>query len=459
LKKKNRKSGTFVSPQIPGSTFRTGMNPLLIASLLTLIASRVWISFGYDVYLTDLELFHFTSTQSLDPLKIAYRDYFFPYPPLALFFTTWPIWLATSLDGYRLFFHLGMMAVEVCLVVLMIRLARGSLRLTDRQIAIALFTYAGMGFLVGHLFYDRLDLLMSLGMLACAWAFENRRKWQSSLFWNVFFLIKLLPVFWAPLTQVFESSEKPSSSRLPRWMQDGPELALRFVPSIVVLVAAIQYSDGAILHRLGDHGARSIEIYSTWSSGLNIASLVFPSYQVELFNNWGAAHIHPMSIPAVYDFLARYLGFIGLAGVFLYFWTRGYRKLQALEPDERSRWHFHMLFAVLLWLMSSQRVLSPQYFIWVMAPLALWVTGRRNWIDWALVGGVYALTWYTFDMHYFDFVRQDAMVVIAVAVRNLCLCVLCARVIHELHVRFRDLKDDPQPHPQAKKAPRATRGA
>ena len=71
--------------------------------------------------------------------------------------------------------------------------------------------------------------------------------------------------------------------------------------------------------------------------------------------------------------------------------------------------------------MATQRVLSPEYLPWVMAPLALIVVHRRSSIRAATVLGLYALTWLEFDRHYYDLVRLDPYTVHVVTARNVLL--------------------------------------
>ena len=127
---------------------------------------------------------------------------------------------------------------------------------------------------------------------------------------------------------------------------------------------------------------------------------------------------------------------VWLAGL-LWIALRGIDRLRRFSVAELRQFHFYLITATLLGFMATQRVLSPQFFLWVMAPLALIVVHRRSWLWAAGVITLYTLTWMGFDRHYVDLARIDRFAVHIVAARNIVLIALWLGVCGELRRQWR----------------------
>jgi len=406
---------------------------ILIGSLILFALTRLFISLFYSRYISDLEVFHYSALQSLNLGARAYRDYFFPYPPLSLLLTNWPVWISHAFPTYRALFHMSFFVVELSLVLASLRLGRRVLLLTDRQLSAFVLLYAGLGFLQGHLLYDRLDLGIALLLVLSALAFQPERRVRSFLIWNLGFLMKFMPLFWAPYSLLLSPSA-PGRTFLRRTLAAAGAFALTFVPSLGVLAVFAWWSDGALVHSLGEHGARTIQIESTWASGFFVLKQIFPAMELNLISKWGAQHIAPESIPAVVNFLSRYLGWMLWLGSLVACAVKAPR-LRELSRARLGVFHFQTLVTFVVGFMATQRVLSPQYFLWVMAPLALLCVAKRSWHLRLVVPAMYVLTYIGFDLRYYALVNLDPATILIVAARNALLLVLFAYLIRSL-VRF-----------------------
>lgn len=415
---------------------------LLWSGFTLFVVSRLLISTSYDVYISDLFVYHYSATQSLVAGSRAYLDYFFPYPPLALALTTWPIYVATDFNGYRELFHLAFLLLEIGLVLVALRVGRKTLGLDSSSLFLFLLAYSALGFLQGHLLYDRIDLVIALAMVVSAATFPIGRgrtgmAW-TWLAWNGGFLVKIMPALWAPFTALLWEAREAPASPVRQVVRAALRTTTAFLPSLALLIAFSVWSRGALWSSLGDHGARTIQIESTWASLLFLCREVLPGYSPEVITRWGAQHIAPESIPVLVDFLSRYLGWIVWLAALSWIAFRGIDRLRRFSYAELSLFHFYLITATLLGFMATQRVLSPQFFLWVMAPLALIVVHRRSWLWAAGVTAVYALTWMGFDRHYADLARLDRFAVNIVAARNILLIALWLGVCGELRRQWRN---------------------
>lgn len=403
--------------------------------LAIFLLSRLIVSLGYGLYISDLLVFHHSAYLSLIPTAHAYRDYFFPYPPLALLLYSWPIHVSTEFVVYRGFFHLAFLLIETWLVLTSLRVARDRLGLGTRERFAFLVLFSALGMLQGHLLYDRLDIALGLALTMSMLAFAPFARVRSAAAWNGGFLVKIIPVLWAPFTAILQEG-RAQGTRLAVLLRATLKTFLAFVPSFVILFLASLWSDGAVWRSLSDQSERSIQIESSWASGLLLWKLINPSFDLKLLHKWGAQHIDPVSIPELVDFLARYLtwGF-WLAGFAFLF--ANMKRLRAFSEKQLGVFHIYLLTAIVLGFVATQRVLSPQYFIWTMAPLALIAVHARSKVFAILVVALYTLTYFGFDVLYYSLINLNALGIEVVAARNAVALVTWAWLLWELRRQWR----------------------
>jgi hypothetical protein len=101
-----------------------------------------------------------------------------------------------------------------------------------------------------------------------------------------------------------------------------------------------------------------------------------------------------------------------------------------------------MLF-VLTFLISTQRVLSPQYMIWLMPGLAAAIFMGKTDVP-LLVHAffIFLLTYIGFDLGYWKYVSLDLKMVIVVNLRNLLLLSLSMLIIFRIFSLKREVDSD-----------------
>ena len=112
------------------------------------------------------------------------------------------------------------------------------------------------------------------------------------------------------------------------------------------------------------------------------------------------------------------LTLLAVAAVYLFVWLRRHRLRQA--PADQVL----VVLALLLALMTFGKVLSPQYFIWILPAWAL-VAARDRWI--AVLGGLtLALTQAEFPALYWNLLSMEKAPLAIVVTRNTLLLVTFA---------------------------------
>ncbi len=387
------------------------------------LSSRLVIIFGYNTYISDLNLFKVVADYGMKSGYVAYRDFWFPYPPLALPLIYIPSLLTESFEGFRKLFQLEMFMFDALTLYLMFLFLKDRMGCKPLKIAFATVLYSIMGLFVGHLIYDRFDMAIAATFMASVYFFTGAARWKTISFVVSFLgaIVKLVPLFWSFLFIIYESVTA-----------DGINFRKALKPVLIIFLAFtffMIYYDSTVKHNLfklmGEQGKRGIQIESVWGAPwmLYYSIAKIPASE-KLNSEYAAQHINDSVLPKYYLIASKYAGFLML-GIFLA--ATALMKWKRRVSDKPEPWTFllGMLFVLVL-LISTQRVLSPQYMIWLMPGLATVSFGRRPDIPLiAISTAIFALSWLGFDLGYWKYVELDLKFVAIVNLRNLLLLFLC----------------------------------
>lgn len=397
-------------------------------ALALFTATRALIYFRYGAYVTDIPLYESAGTAAREGLS-AYCDYWFPYPPLSLPLIDLPALLSRSEAGYRNVFRAEMLIFDaVCFAGLWFFL-RDRTTANPRRRGIALCLYAVLGLTVGHLLLDRLDIVMTGIFIWSLYFYTSTRSWARHVAYGLLLagaLIKLLPLFLIPIFMVFEAFRDEG-----RW----PDVRRALWPVLWIaapFTAVVLLYNGFIceklIHELSQHGARGIQIESNWALPL-IFSRIQGNWDIRVDYVHGAFHIVDTGVPRAYLFLSKYAGFASLLA-FYGLLARRFRRSLAdtgrLSPADIV----FLFYSPILLLIVSQRVLSPQYLIWLIpvACLQVALAGRQG-LAIAGTAAVYGLTFIVFDIGFFPILDFDPRYSAALVLRNALLVVWTADLI------------------------------
>jgi hypothetical protein len=330
-----------------------------------------------------------------------------------------------------------MVAFDLLAALLLIRWLP-TLGLGPNRLRLAVYAYALLGLTMGHLLYDRLDVVIAAIFIAfLAWLPRaHQRTWPVTLVAWAGILFKIVPLFWLPLIWIGEWFGRPRQiDRLRIQASDlrffAGRAALHLVPPTLVLAIWKEATDGGLANCLGEHSERGIEIESVWATPIWVWRTFVTGEPVPLINRWGAHHLDPAIVGTGYLWFAKYLGF-GLLGAFflwLFFmlWRRS-RLTTVLEPEV---WLLAAA-AMQLLLLVSQRVLSPQYLIWNLPALAAIIAWSRSYWPGLTITCAYLLTWDFLARSYPFVLAGEPLAVTALAVRNLLLVILTVWLVTRL---------------------------
>lgn len=408
------------------------------------VLCRLTILLFYDAYVTDVGFYLDIAKQGLATPAKAYQDFAFGYPPLALLFMYLPGYFSNlEFWDYWRAFRAQMFFIDIGLFAGCFYLLIEKFRFTDKQLSIFVGFFALFGFLQGHLLYDRIDLLIvaSLFALFASFIYDSGQLWRMRFLSLLGLLVKFVPFLYAlvlnliPQQMALSKNKRQSSALLGALIKNGIlELILLLLPFYLFIALYESTVAKGVFADLNMHVQRGIQVESTWATPVIIKHLLSNPNEKFAANNFGAQHLDEQKVPGWYLSFSKIAGILVLSAFGIYLFLRVLPRLakndvaKALSPP----------LATLIWLsvfllfLSTQRVLSPQFFIWLMIPLAMQLAfefdQRLAW----LATLTYVLTYVGFDIGYWRFVEGHRFFVAVVAARNVCLIALTIYTLNKL---------------------------
>lgn len=370
--------------------------------LLVFVVTRLAV--GYvadhpDVYpagsadpTTDLANYVVWGNQMQDFGRQPYRDFSVEYPPGSLGLANLPYWITHQ--HFRVAFIIQSVVLDALGLVAMWRLAK------RRGSWWGVVAWLLLLPLLGPVAYARLDLAVA----AClAWAFERveARRWTAGGAWlGLGIAIKLTPGLLLP--GVALAAPK-------RWRPVAAAVA-------VVALAVLPFlGDLRALYDdvIGYHLHRGVHAESLWGSAALLARVLTGS-AVEVVPAFGAYDI----VSSFEDGL-RILSNIAAVGVLL-------DVVLAATTRVRRGDGAHLVLALgggLMLLTAVGRVFSPQYLVWLVAPMAAGLAIAPRALRWsaALLAVSIALAHLVFPVLFYDYLDVRGWAVAVGFARNLAL--------------------------------------
>lgn len=344
--------------------------------------------------------YYFQAAANAEMGRLPYRDFPFEYPPLAFFFLYLPMWiLAPASDPLELqsaaglypgVFRAGMLLADY----FSFRLFLGTLRtLRPQNESAAGWAYLLCTTLLSHLLLDRLDGLFLLALLFAVYAWKRSggpdgRLWSilSGLGLGASIGLKWISCLTVPFFLI--GGLRTSKRSTAAWL-----LGLLVGAGLPFGIAFALSGSGAF-EFLGFHLARGVQIESVYAS---VAMLLRPlGLPAGLDHSFGSYNLASPASPYFAALSVICLLFV-LGGAAFRLW----RRREGLGAGRGAREAILVLCAATV----LAKVLSPQYFLWIL-PLLLLAgaeafSGRR-FLLWAGASVLAAaLTGWVFPYRYF----------------------------------------------------------
>jgi hypothetical protein len=296
--------------------------------------------------------------------RVPYVDFQVEYPPGALWVFALPLELS---DRYFISFHGFMLLVDLCLLLLMVmwsrRLWPDNFRAQLRTaIAYIAFTWA-----LNRTLLTRFDLVVSALVVAGVLLFYARRaRWLGPVIVGAAAGIKLWPLIVLPGMSVRG------------WQRDRykglASVALLSVSGITIMAAPFLWSAGTSMFTfLTFHQRRGLQLESTWASLVLLLEWI-GVLEASIVHEFGALHVNSPISPFLTTLSAWVLVALVLAPQLIVLRCM----LRGVQIDE------HIAVAAVLvsttGFLVGSKVLSPQFFIFLVPWLVLGARGRADWV-------------------------------------------------------------------------------
>jgi hypothetical protein len=380
--------------------------------------------------------------------ELPYRDVAIEYPPGSVPFTLVPGLLVGTGPGYRLTFALEMILVDALGLYAAWRLARAADR-GRRRIPVA---YTLGMVVIGPLLVLRFDLIPAVCvLLAVALAAEGRAG-PSAAALGYGTAAKLFPAVLAPLLVL---GLVPAEGWRRSLRRTVPPFLLAFA---VTLVPALVVSTSGTLGSLLYHIRRGVQIESLPANLIDLAHLAF-GVKASSAYGFGAYDLQS-NLSGAMKLASTAATAVALAGAAWLVWRRSAAS-GGLRPADWAGAFAIGAFAFVL----PTRVLSPQYLVWLAAPVAGLADrrlGRRAM--WTLAAAA-VLSQVEFPFRYTQLRHLDWFDISVLTCRNLLLVGACVLVVGAFRAGAR--KVDPEaaeegrevvPVPASPPSPTAHRG-
>ena len=350
----NKLQCVFVTHPLPETIFMTNQ------TLLAILQSHHAPSW----------LITFIASQSV---HVPFHSLPHEYPLLAI--VPFTFGLVVAAHWYQVAFALGMYLFVVATYILL-RVYRSR----RAAIAFALFIVVG-GWAVALARYDVVPAMLTLIALLCA----ERNKWRWAFATLALAtMLKFYPVIFVPPLIIAQHSAKFGAWRgtWRTWMRSIHGLGTFVLVCAALTLFSLLLSVEGTLGPLGYFNNRPIQVESTASSILWLAS--FFSFHLHYVANYGSLNVISPLSPVISPLLTL----ATVVGLLYTFWLQWRGKLTLPVS----------FLLILLVVVCTGKVFSPQYLLWIFPLLAYVCELDRRWlVSWAGIG---ALTTWIFPYLY-----------------------------------------------------------
>ena len=349
-----------------------------------------------------------------------YLDFRVEYPPGGLLVFLLP-YLYPHPHRYPLAFAAEMVLFDLISYALILDWARAIHPNSRWRICLAGGLYLiATGTLISVL-YERYDLASStLALSALHLAYRARQPKLSAVVLGLAAAVKLWPLALAPLWLLLG------------WRQNRLRalLTTSLCIAIGLLIPALPFLPRAGLHIfdfLGYHLERGLQIESTWSSLVFFAGQARDSMHAIVFAH-GALELHGQLASTLAALSTPVLVTLVLAPQIL-----GLRRAAPVHIDACPRLALLVASAVILGFMIGGKVLSPQFMLWLIPPLALFAEGPFFALSLLAVAGLTTAVFPAlYDPLQHEFSPLRPLAVACLAARNIMLIAIYIGLLIQL---------------------------
>ncbi len=401
-------------PDLPGK-WRTILWPrlwVIVACSVALLATLGAFTLLSNILPTadDVDIY-FRYTRWTLSGELPYRDFVIEYPPFSLVFFIIPGLLCYPLGGleierYKLLFHTECFALNLATLWLAYALLKqlypavSSKAHHNLSWRMAAFTFGSI--LISLYLMQRFDVGATFLTILAIWLFYKHQPLWSGVALGLGFTAKLYPGILLPLVLLYFLYVKNDWRSIWRYLT-GFSLAC-----VVVLVPFILTGSEGLKVFLSYHIDRGIELETIYATIIVFGSYLGLTHALSMTDHGGLGLASDWVKPLATA--STILTFAGLLVIYYFIW----RTLSRNGGRVRLDWFVNVVSLTILWFILANKVLSPQYLVWLLPFVPMW----RGWNKTILFLITLPLSFIPFPFLIDWLARLDALPFIILAVRN-----------------------------------------
>ncbi len=381
---------------------------------------------------TDIGLYLDYSKKLLIFHLIPYKEFFLEYPPLTLVTISLPhLFIKTvSFNNYYFSFATIMFFVDCCTLQVCRIYCRDKLKMDGKEIRYFTTIYSLFGLLMFRIIYHRLDLLVALFLSLSLLLFNSKKpQLKISFFLNSFlgFFYKIIPainVFLAIIFKAFNSNLSRKKIVTKIFLQ-STIFTLALLAAICVLEI---FTNHAFLQNLSMHKNRGIQLESSYASLIMFKNFLLEKISPIFHGNDGWNVAASDFVNFVAKFLGHCLLFLFYGAVFFVLLHKKNKQQKIFLSEENF---LEATLILVLLFLAFQRVLSTQFFIWLIPLSTIWLAKNRSPIFLLVFSFLFFATFFIFSIDYFALTNESSISVITLFLRNVVLVIFTIFLIRK----------------------------
>ncbi|NBV05659.1 MAG: hypothetical protein EBS06_00280 [Proteobacteria bacterium] len=364
-------------------------------------------------------------SKKLQSNLIPYIQFNFEYPPLALIPIYWSgIFSNAELTSYYIAFAFFMFSADFFCLKICQNYCKNRLAMNKEQVCYMTLLYSLFGLLLFRILYHRLDIVVALFFVTSLFFFQTKNsKVTPQFFINglLGFFYKIVPAFIMPSAFIIKAFIAAESTKDSKQIIKKIFLnSLLFAVSLAAITWTLEiYTNHRFIDNMLYHQKRGIQIESSYGSFLLIKNLLISSSHSEIYSAFGSYNVLGNNS---FEFSAKFFGnlilccfYSALFFIFLFKKNLG-KKIKFSEKQ-----FLEVTLITILLLISFQRILSPQFFIWLIPISAMWLAQNRYLKFLVIFSFLFFSTFFLFSVDYISLIDESPIMVTTLFLRN---CVL-----------------------------------
>jgi hypothetical protein len=336
---------------------------------------------------------------------VAYRDYPVEYPPLGFAALRLPLLLGgTSAPTYQTVFSLVSVLLALATAACVYWLARH--RWGAENPARSVVLYAGLALAAAPLVVWRFDILPAFLTAIALVAYAARRPGFSGLALGLGIVAKVYPAFLVPVFACAKLFE--------RLWRDAAVLVLAAGIAVAAVLGEVYLVAGSrVFYFLVYQRNRGVEIESV-AGGLAMLAGSLGQVPAKVVVEFGSMQVDSVLLTSLAGpvFALEVISGVALVAAMLFSFRRDVGEMGAVQPMTIVQYSL----ATLLLVMLANKVLSPQYVVWVL-PFVPLLGVRKSVLFLVIV----VLTTVEYPLSFRSLVHLEAVPTIVVNIRNALL--------------------------------------